>query len=450
MAGNKKKKNRRKPDAGTIIFRAVGIELAVIAAVLVILGIVFVPRILNSFGVSIPELLGLSDSSETEAPTGATQVASLTTAAGDAAESAAEPETEDNTPEEQIAQISLMAVGDNLMRRSGTLSGLQSDGTYSYYDNFVNMRNAFRSADLTVLSQDTVMAGTEYGVTEGDLYTTGTEIGESMVDAGINVITAANNHIMDMGADGLNNMINYWHSTYPQVTLLGVNQSGSSQTSPVVIDVSGVKVAMINYTTLSNETDALDSEPYLVNLYDEDWLADIVSQCSESADFIVAFPHWGHDSGTDIADEETEQAQLLADLGVDLVIGNGTGAAQPAEWIQGSGGNYTLVYYSLGDFQSTEEKTENMLGGQATITITKTNKRTYISSCSLGFTVTQYSDQTDEGYFSTVTTFPWSDYLEEMAADHGILAWEPDFSYDALDDLRKAVLKKSDLTIPEE
>ncbi len=452
MAG-KKKKNKKRSDAGTVIFRMVGAELAVIAAVLVVLGVIFIPRILNSFGVSIPQLLGISGTSETEAPTGPTQVASLTTAAAASTPAANEAESEiaveDNTPEEQQAQISLTAVGDNLMRRSGTLSGLQPDGTYNYYDNFVNVRNSFRSADLTVLSQDTVMAGTEYGVTEGNLYTTGTEIGDSMVDAGINVVTAANNHILDMGADGLNNMINYWHGTYPQVTLLGVNQSSSEHQDPVVIDVSGIKVAMINYTTESNVTDALDSEPYLINLYDEDWLTEIIASCREEADFIIVFPHWGHDAGGNISDEEQEQAQFLADQGADLVIGNGTGVVQPAMWIDGEEGNHTLVYYSLGDFQSTEDKTENMLGGQATVTITKTNRRTYISNCALGFTVTQYADQTEEGYFDTVTTFLWSDYLDEMAENHGILAWEPDFSKSLLDTLRKKVLKKSNLTIPE-
>ena len=211
----------------------------------------------------------------------------------------------------------LVAVGDNLMHRSCTLSAKNADGTYDFTKHFANMADIFKAADLAVISQDTVLGGIELGATstETGIFNTAVELADGMADAGINVVLAANNHIMDEGSAGLNTMMSYFSTKYPNITLLGVNNSREAKDEPVYVETNNIKIAMINYSYGSNQTADLDASPYLLNQYDENWLSDILKQAREEADFIIAFPFWGEQNSMDYTQEQERQAQFLADNG---------------------------------------------------------------------------------------------------------------------------------------
>ena len=417
------KKRKKKTDLGTIVFRAIAIELLVLTVVLIAIGAKFAPMVMSILDSGSSAIQTENPQTPDPAATSGAEIAQ-----GPVETSAqTEPTTEEPVVttisyENEVEQgsVALVAAGDNLMYSSNTLSGKRDDGTYSYYDNFVNVKDYFLNADLAVLSQDTVMAGNHYGVTYNGVFTTGTEIGADMVSAGINVVLAANNHILDCGTDGLNNMMNYWESTYPEVSLLGVNRSADQQNAPVYVEKNGIKIAMINYTCKSNSTQDLAAAPYLVNMYDEQWLTSVITAAEASADFVIVFPHWGTENELGVTAEQEAQAQLMADLGADLIIGAYPNVVEPVRWVEGKDGNKTLVYYSLGNFQSAQEKTENMLGALAQVTITKTDMRTYISDCDIEFLVTHYGQEKTNEYFDIVTTFPLDDYNDELAGQHGL------------------------------
>lgn len=342
----------------------------------------------------------------------------------------------------------LVAVGDNLMHRSCTLSAKNADGTYDFTKHFANMADIFKAADLAVISQDTVLGGIELGATstETGIFNTAVELADGMADAGINVVLAANNHIMDEGSAGLNTMMSYFSTKYPNITLLGVNNSREAKDEPVYVETNNIKIAMINYSYGSNQTADLDASPYLLNQYDEDWLSDILKQAREEADFIIAFPFWGEQNSMDYTQEQERQAQFLADNGVDLIIGSYPHVVEPVKWITAENGDRTLVYYSLGNFQSIQNTVENMLGGQANITISKEEDGTHISDYSLDFVVTHYEQRESSEYYDIVTTYPLADYTSDMAARHGMsVSGNEEFDLASLQGLSSQILSKCDL-----
>ena len=342
----------------------------------------------------------------------------------------------------------LVAVGDNLMHRSCTLSAKNADGTYDFTKHFANMADIFKAADLAVISQDTVLGGIELGATstETGIFNTAVELADGMADAGINVVLAANNHIMDEGSAGLNTMMSYFSTKYPNITLLGVNNSREAKDEPVYVETNNIKIAMINYSYGSNQTADLDASPYLLNQYDEDWLADILKQAREEADFIIAFPFWGEQNSMDYTQEQERQAQFLADNGVDLIIGSYPHVVEPVKWITAENGDRTLVYYSLGNFQSIQNTVENMLGGQANITISKEEDGTHISDYSLDFVVTHYEQRESSEYYDIVTTYPLADYTSDLAARHGMsVSGNDEFDLASLQGLSSQILSKCDL-----
>ena len=342
----------------------------------------------------------------------------------------------------------LVAVGDNLMHRSCTLSAKNADGTYDFTKHFANMADIFKAADLAVISQDTVIGGIELGATstETGIFNTAVELADGMADAGINVVLAANNHIMDEGSAGLNTMMSYFSTKYPNITLLGVNNSREAKDEPVYVETNNIKIAMINYSYGSNQTADLDASPYLLNQYDEDWLSDILKQAREEADFIIAFPFWGEQNSMDYTQEQERQAQFLADNGVDLIIGSYPHVVEPVKWITAENGDRTLVYYSLGNFQSIQNTVENMLGGQANITISKEEDGTHISDYSLDFVVTHYEQRESSEYYDIVTTYPLADYTSDLAARHGMsVSGNEEFDLASLQGLSSQILSKCDL-----
>ena len=342
----------------------------------------------------------------------------------------------------------LVAVGDNLMHRSCTLSAKNADGTYDFTKHFANMADIFKAADLAVISQDTVLGGIELGATstETGIFNTAVELADGMADAGINVVLAANNHIMDEGSAGLNTMMSYFSTKYPNITLLGVNNSREAKDEPIYVETNNIKIAMINYSYGSNQTADLDASPYLLNQYDEDWLADILKQAREEADFIIAFPFWGEQNSMDYTQEQERQAQFLADNGVDLIIGSYPHVVEPVKWITAENGDRTLVYYSLGNFQSIQNTVENMLGGQANVTISKEEDGTHISDYSLDFVVTHYEQRESSEYYDIVTTYPLADYTSDLAARHGMsVSGNEEFNLASLQGLSSQILSKCDL-----
>lgn len=342
----------------------------------------------------------------------------------------------------------LVAVGDNLMHRSCTLSAKNADGTYDFTKHFANMADIFKAADLAVISQDTVLGGIELGATstETGIFNTAVELADGMADAGINVVLAANNHIMDEGSAGLNTMMSYFSTKYPNITLLGVNNSREAKDEPIYVETNNIKIAMINYSYGSNQTADLDASPYLLNQYDEDWLSDILKQAREEADFIIAFPFWGEQNSMDYTQEQERQAQFLADNGVDLIIGSYPHVVEPVKWITAENGDRTLVYYSLGNFQSIQNTVENMLGGQANVTISKEEDGTHISDYSLDFVVTHYEQRESSEYYDIVTTYPLADYTSDLAARHGMsVSGNDEFNLASLQGLSSQILSKCDL-----
>lgn len=342
----------------------------------------------------------------------------------------------------------LVAVGDNLMHRSCTLSAKNADGTYDFTKHFANMADIFKAADLAVISQDTVLGGIELGATstETGIFNTAVELADGMADAGINVVLAANNHIMDEGSAGLNTMMSYFSTKYPNITLLGVNNSREAKDEPVYVETNNIKIAMINYSYGSNQTADLDASPYLLNQYDENWLSDILKQAREEADFIIAFPFWGEQNSMDYTQEQERQAQFLADNGVDLIIGSYPHVVEPVKWITAENGDRTLVYYSLGNFQSIQNTVENMLGGQANVTISKEEDGTHISDYSLDFVVTHYEQRESSEYYDIVTTYPLADYTSDLAARHGMsVSGNEEFNLASLQGLSSQILSKCDL-----
>ena len=66
-------------------------------------------------------------------------------------------ETSSEPEEPKTTQVSLVAVGDNLMHDTVIDGGLQPDGTYNYDSYFQNIKPDIEQADVAIINQETIL-----------------------------------------------------------------------------------------------------------------------------------------------------------------------------------------------------------------------------------------------------------------------------------------------------
>ena len=134
---------------------------------------------------------------------------------------------------------------------------------------------------------------------------------------------------------------------------------------------NGVKFGVLGYTYGTNGISLPSGKEYLVNLINKDRIKEDVERLKGTCDSIIVSIHWGEEYQTKPNAEQKELAKFIANLGVDVIIGEHPHVIQPMDWVERDDGKQTLVIYSLGNFLSSQVTIEGMLGGCAAFDIRK-------------------------------------------------------------------------------
>jgi poly-gamma-glutamate synthesis protein (capsule biosynthesis protein) len=334
------------------------------------------------------------------------------------------------------AQLTLVAVGDNLIHIEVVQDGKQEDGTYNFDSLYSNLTDEIASADIAVINQETILGGADFAYSGYPNFNSPTEIGDAVRKAGFDVVLHATNHTMDMGLKGIENTIAYWNQ-YPEVTVLGINESLEKSKQITVVEKNGIKLALLNYTFSLNGYYLPKGMPYLVNLLDKKEMAKDIKEAESLADFTIVFPHWGTEYVYEPTSAQKDLTKFYYEQGVDLVIGTHPHVLEPVEWIETKEDHRMLVYYSLGNFMSYQKEAPRMLGGMANITITKDESGTYISDAGITPIITHY----DHGP-TDFTQYKLCNYTDALAQIHGVsdIAVQGPLTYQTILDLAKQIL----------
>lgn len=338
-------------------------------------------------------------------------------------------ETE-SVQEAESQEVSLVMVGDILMHTKVYESGLMEDGSYDYDHMFAQVREDIEAADIALVNQEVILGGRELGLSGYPAFNAAYEVGDSLVNAGFDVILHATNHALDKGKKGLLNCIHFWEECYPDIAVLGIHESQEDAQEIYVQEVNGIRLAILNYTYGTNGISLPKDMPYAVELWDEKQITEDVTRAKEMADFVIVCPHWGTEYVLEETADQRKKAQFLADLGVDLVIGTHPHVVEPVKWVTGTAGNETLVYYSIGNFINATSgtgtgKAARMLGAMAEVTITMDDEtqKAYISQYGIEPLVTHNVSGSGQ-----ITTYKLEDYTEELAAENEMIYQDSAFS----------------------
>ena len=333
-----------------------------------------------------------------------------------------------------VTTASVIAVGDNLYHQSLIDAGVSEDGTWNYDKIYTHITDAIKDADIRMIDQETVFTTDHDNVSSYPSFATPTEVGDAIIKAGFNVVESANNHIDDFGEGFLTDTLNFWKTNYPDVTLIGIHDSQEDADTVKIREVNGIKIAFLDYT-YGTTVGGIEGKDYMIDMIRKDKITTMIQKAKQQADCIIFVAHWGTEDETMPNEYEKQWAAYLMEQGVNVIIGGHPHVLQPYGRLTDDKGNETVVFYSLGNFVSTQQKLEELLGGMAKFTIQKTAKDGKTSVKILTPTVEPLvmHYNSDSGEFGP---YMLSDYTEELASQNGVQKYIGDGVF-TLDNLKK-------------
>lgn len=331
------------------------------------------------------------------------------------------PDTQNPTPSTELptdtteeSRVSFVAVGDNLPNDvigayADTCAGETGDGQYDYRPLYQHIKPYIEDADLAYIKQETHLGGDEFGPRGWPSFNTTDSMADAVVDAGFDLVASASNHSYDWGTYGaVEHSRSVWNAQPVAFTGTAANEE-EANTIPVV-ERNGITFSLLDYTYGVNGFTQADLPSYAVNFIDEARIRTDVARAQELSDVVLVAMHWGTENQTDPDENQLYYAQLLADLGVDVVLGSHPHVIGPLAWVEGSSGNRTLVAYSLGNFLSCHETPAplNELEGMLSCTFVKDASGTRIEDA----TWTPLVNHHEEGAYGV---YALKDYTPELA-----------------------------------
>ncbi len=317
--------------------------------------------------------------------------------------------------EETTKSITLMMVGDMLIHQSVWSSGERSDGTYNFDHFFTHMADEFSAADISIVNQETILGGTQHGLEDFPCFNSPQELGDAEVAAGVDVALSATNHALDQGFEGIQWDLSYWREKHPEMIVPGIADSQELADTIQIIERSGIKVALLNYTQHTNSIPLPENATYCVKkLHLCDLAGDVQRAREAGADFVIAFPHWGTEYVYTPDSDQISYAHTFVDAGVDAIIGTHPHVIENVEVWDGTDGKRVPIFWSLGNYVSGQIEKPRMLGGMAKLTLQKTGSTCKITEYSMTPTVTHRAWDTSMGVYKL------SDYTDDLAAKNAI------------------------------
>ncbi len=323
------------------------------------------------------------------------------------------------TPKEPVTtKVSFVGCGDNIIYKGNVMDakGLSTDGgrEYNFKPMYENVAEKVENADISFINQETLMCGEGYDITFYPTFNSPRDVGYDLLEVGYDVINIANNHMLDKGGAGLGRTIEFWKSM--DCLMIGGYENEQDYNTLRAVEKNGIEIAFLSYTYDTNGFRvSADSEIKIPYINDED-IKRQAELARQSADFVIVSVHWGEEGAMTPNSEQKRVAQLMADSGVDVILGHHPHVIQPVEWLYGAGGNKTLCVYSLGNFAAEQAYDYNMVGGMIEFDIVKTDdEKPYIENVVFNPTVFHFNSN-----FKGNKVYFIEDYTPELAAKHGV------------------------------
>ncbi|WP_133159388.1 CapA family protein [Solitalea longa] len=241
---------------------------------------------------------------------------------------------------ENHTPVSIGFAGDVMI--GGMVNEKISENGFSYP--WGNVLPLFKATDLNLINLEAPLThfNKSQRIKSSNLKAEPTRI-QTLMDARIDVVNIANNHILDFYEEGLIETIGLLNKA--GIAHVGAGSNSQQAAQPVIISKNGVNIGLLGFT---------DNEPYwkavdkpgtnYVQVGDIATIKEAIAMVRNKVDILILSIHWGDKMNDKPLPEFVSFAHKIIEAGVDIIHGHGAHVFQGIEVYNGK-----LIMYDTGD-----------------------------------------------------------------------------------------------------
>ncbi len=243
--------------------------------------------------------------------------------------------------------VTMTAVGDIMLSRTLGWYLTQGDLTFP----FAQFQPILSQSDLALGNLETALG--DAGAPEEKRYPfqSPPEAAAALALAGFDILSFANNHAMDYGAEALLQARDLL--AVQNIAAIGAGENETAAHAPLIQEINGIRLALLAYVHVpveaSNGFDTADwtatADAPGVAWADPERIRQDVAQAKIQADLVIVLLHSGLEYIEAPGEAQTAAAHAAIEAGAALVIGHHPHVLQGIEFYQNG-----VIVYSLGNF----------------------------------------------------------------------------------------------------
>ena len=285
----------------------------------------------------------------------------------------------------------ILFCGDLILLEDQVKRGFDGTG-YDFAEVFEYAAPYISAADVSIGVFEGVLGGTTKNFSQSN-FDDGKELyinlpdafADAVKNAGFDLVTTANNHLLDCGLDGALRTIKILGDK--QIDFLGTYATLADKNNRRVkiLERDGIKLAILAYTYGANNFDTDDLiggensfvSSFLVGADSPNFASvkaaveeDFTLAKSHKPDLIIVLPHWGTQFADVPDDFQRTWQKIFIDCGADIIFGDHTHSVQPIEF-----DGKTLTLFSPGNFANIYREHDGDASAMVEVYIDRTTKK---------------------------------------------------------------------------
>ncbi len=169
-----------------------------------------------------------------------------------------------------------------------------------------------------------------------------------LTDMGVDVVSLANNHAFDYGAEALEDSVDILNQE--KIPFAGAGKNLEEAMKPVYFLANDQKISVVSATQIErlgnpDTKEATETTPGVLRTLDPAKFLEVIAEAEKNSDFVIVYVHWGSENTDLVEASQRELAAAYVEAGADLIIGDHSHCLQGVDYIEN-----VPVFYSLGNF----------------------------------------------------------------------------------------------------
>jgi poly-gamma-glutamate capsule biosynthesis protein CapA/YwtB (metallophosphatase superfamily) len=211
---------------------------------------------------------------------------------------------------------------------------------------FGPIATVLRSADFAALNLETAVTSRGAPQPKTFHFRAPAAAFTALRDAGVDLVTMANNHALDYGPVGLADTLAA--ASAARFPYVGIGMNAAAAWAPYVTTINGARIAVVGVSQvaeLASSWVATGSRPGEANAIDLPRTLAAVRAARRVASIVIVFMHWGTEGEACPDPSQLSLAPKLAAAGASIIVGAHAHMLQGSGWL-----GRTFVAYGMGNF----------------------------------------------------------------------------------------------------